>query len=342
MPRGYTLVWSGWEPLVPVANLATNLTAAVAIPIAKNPDGSTITGPAYEYSAGSISLSYPPATLDKSAAKLTHRVHMDDVAQVVDPALWNYNATATGLTLTGGFVANDIYEFSYTAKDPTVAGLGFAAVRDINSWLRYATADDAGHANPLANYITRIYTEISSQPGRLLNDFRSFGFNEDESGRKVLDGLMEWISAGSGIGMNYRFSQSGPHRAQSAGSPVHGEPVSLRQRPDDRPVHGQDGQPLCEMRGDRDVPARRRDLFSERVLGQERVTPAHDAGRRQGSARFPVHAQLLHDQHAARHGQRHVAWQLPIEPESAELVAGPARVVPRVGQMGDRRRRRAG
>jgi hypothetical protein len=61
----------------------------------------------------------------------------------------------------------------------------------------------------LANYITRIYTEISSQPGRMFNDFRHLGFNEDESGRKVFDGHMQWISAGSGIGMNYRFSQSG-------------------------------------------------------------------------------------------------------------------------------------
>ena len=49
MPRGYTLVWSGWEPLVPFANLGTSLTASVALPIAKNLDGSTITGPAYEY-----------------------------------------------------------------------------------------------------------------------------------------------------------------------------------------------------------------------------------------------------------------------------------------------------
>ena len=209
MPRGYTLVWSGWEPLVPLANLGTNLMAAVAIPIAQNGDGSSITGPAYEYSAGAITLSYPPATLDKTTAKLTHRVHMDDPAQVVDPANWNYNAAATALTLAGGFTANDIYEFSYTAKDPTIAGLGFAAVRDWNSWLKYATADDVGHPNPLANYISRIYTEISSQPGRLLNDFRHLGFNEDESGRKVLDGHMQWISAGSGIGMNYRFSQSG-------------------------------------------------------------------------------------------------------------------------------------
>jgi len=48
------------------------------------------------------------------------------------------------------FVANDIYEFSYTAKDPTVNGIGFAAVRDWNAWLRYETKDDFATANPLA------------------------------------------------------------------------------------------------------------------------------------------------------------------------------------------------
>src|SRR5262249_45783709 len=117
MPRGYTLVWSGWEPLVPLANLGTTQTQAVALPIAKNSDGSTITGPAYEYivqSGTSASLSYPAAdTGDKTTAVLTHRVHLDDVAQVVPAANWNYNADGTAITLTGGFVANDIYEFSY-------------------------------------------------------------------------------------------------------------------------------------------------------------------------------------------------------------------------------------
>ncbi len=48
-----------------------------------------------------------------------------------------------------------------------------------------------------------------SQPGRLLNDFRNLGFNEDESGRKVFDAMMQWISAGDGINMNLRFSQTG-------------------------------------------------------------------------------------------------------------------------------------
>ncbi len=220
MPRGYTLVWSGWEPLVPLANLGTSLTAAVALPIAKvpatvaNPTG-TITGPAYEYivtSGSSFTLSYSAAnTADKTTPKLTHRVHLDDVPVVVPISGWTYNASGTAISLLPAgtnFVANDIYEFSYTAKDPTVAGLGFAAVRDWNSWLKY----DTSATNPLANYITRIYTEISSQPGRLFNDFRNLGFNEDDNGaigRKVFDGHMQWISAGSGIGMNYRFSQSG-------------------------------------------------------------------------------------------------------------------------------------
>jgi hypothetical protein len=35
MPRGYTLVWSGWEPLVSLTNLGSSLTASAALPIAK-------------------------------------------------------------------------------------------------------------------------------------------------------------------------------------------------------------------------------------------------------------------------------------------------------------------
>jgi hypothetical protein len=209
-PRGYTTVWSGWEDLAPL----TSLTATAALPVAHNPDGSTITGPGYEYivtSGGSFTLAYAAASLNKADAKLTHRVHLDDYPAPVPDAGWDYTSPAgTAIKLnTGNFVANDIYEFSYKAKDPKVAGVGFAAVRDFNSFLKYAAADDFGTPNPLAGDVTRIYTEISSQPGRLLNDFRHLGFNQDESGRKVLDGLMQWIAAADGINMNYRWSQSG-------------------------------------------------------------------------------------------------------------------------------------
>src|SRR5207247_10677342 len=127
---------------------------------------------------------------------------------------WNYNASGTSISLVGGsFDANDIYEFGYTAKDPTVNGLGFAAIRDWNAWLRYEAKDDFGNANPLAGNIARIYTEISSQPGRLLNDFRHLGFNQAENGKKVFDGMMQWIAAGDGINLNYRF-RSEEHTSQ--------------------------------------------------------------------------------------------------------------------------------
>ena len=117
------------------------------------------------------------------------------------------NNTAIKLT-TGNFVSNDIYEFSYTAKNPTVNALGLAAIRDFNSFLRYASQDDIGTPNPLKGDVKRIYTETSSQPGRTLNDFVHLGFNEDENGMKVFDGMMQWIAAGDGLNMNYRWSQT--------------------------------------------------------------------------------------------------------------------------------------
>jgi hypothetical protein len=212
MPRGYTMVWSGWDKAAGTST--ANFNATITLPIAKNPDGTSITGPAYEYivTSGTLpfTLSYPAATLDKTQATLTHRVHLDDVPVVVPASGWNYNASGTTINLVpAGWVANDIYEFAYTAKDPTVNGLGFAAVRDWNAWLRYEATDDFGTRNPLAGDIERIYTEVVSQPGRLLNDFRHLGFNQAENGKKVFDGMMQWIAAGDGINMNYRFSQPG-------------------------------------------------------------------------------------------------------------------------------------
>jgi len=213
MPRGYTIAWSGWENIDTLDNAAFNSTAS--FPIARNLDGSAITGPSYEYivvgaAAASVALSYAAATLDKTRATLTHRVHLNDAQQVIPASGWSYNAAGTAISLAGGsFVANDIYEFAYTAKNPKVNGLGFAAVRDWMEFLRYERRDDYNNANPLARHIKHVYTEISSQPGRLLNDLRHLGFNETESGRKAFDGHMQWIAAGNGINMNYRFSQSG-------------------------------------------------------------------------------------------------------------------------------------
>jgi hypothetical protein len=209
--QGYTMSFSGWD--LAAGTSTANFNTTITLPVAKNPNGSSITGPSFEYivsPSASYTLTYPAASLDQSTATLTHRVHLDDTPVVVPASGWQYNADGTQISLVGpAFVANDIYEFSYTAKDPTVNGVGLAAVRDWNAFLRYETADDVGTPNPMAGDITRIYTEISSQPGRMLNDFRYFGFNQAENGKQVFDGLMQWIAAGDGISINYRWSQPG-------------------------------------------------------------------------------------------------------------------------------------
>jgi hypothetical protein len=211
-PQGYTTVWSGWENNLD--DLA-NLTATASFPIVHGPHGETITGPGYEYivsPGAAFKLAYPAASNRKGApdAVLTHRVHLDDPAVPVDPSGWDYtDATNTAIKLNPGpFVANDIYELSYIARDPTPNALGLAAIRDFNSWLRNESHDDFGTRNPLNGDIRRIYTEISSQPGRMLNDFVHLGFNEDERRKQVFDGMLQWIAAGDGLNMNYRWSQT--------------------------------------------------------------------------------------------------------------------------------------
>ncbi|HVV61535.1 MAG TPA: alpha/beta hydrolase domain-containing protein, partial [Pseudolabrys sp.] len=211
-PQGYTTVWSGWENnLGPL----TGFTATASFPVLHGPGNSTITGPGYEYivtGASTYTLAYPAASASKLApnAVLTHRVHLDDTPVVVDPSGWDYtDATNTAIKLTtGNFVANDIYEFSYIAKDPTPNGLGLAAIRDFVSFLRNAKMDDVGTPNPIAGDVKRVYTYTLSQPARLLNDFTHLGFNEDEQHRQVVDGMMQWVGAGDGLNMNYRWSQT--------------------------------------------------------------------------------------------------------------------------------------
>lgn len=213
MPQGYSISFSGWDSSA--GTDSTDFNTTITVPIARNPDGSPITGPSYEYivsPGASYELTYPAATLDKSKATLTHRVHLNDIPEKVPASSWQYNSDGTEIALLPAgtpFVKNDIYEFSYTAKDPTINGVGFAAIRDWNSWLRYETKDDSGTPNPLAGDISKIYTEVSSQPGRLLNDFRYLGFNQAENGKQVFDGMMQWIAAADGISMNYRWSQPG-------------------------------------------------------------------------------------------------------------------------------------
>jgi hypothetical protein len=214
MHQGYSLAWNGWD--ISAAPGADRLT--ITVPTAKNPDGTTITGPSYEYivfdnaTTETSALAYPAASLNKSGASLTVRNHLMDPPTPILATGWEYTSTAgTAIRLLPAgtkFKQSAIYEFSYVAKDPVVAGLGLAATRDFISFLKHARADDLGNANPLAHHARKVYTFTVSQPARYLNDFQALGFNADERGRRAIDGILNWIGAGTGVAINFRFAQT--------------------------------------------------------------------------------------------------------------------------------------
>jgi hypothetical protein len=108
--------------------------------------------------------------------------------------------------LKGGFDAAKLYQLTYTAKDPYVLGAGTAAFRDVQSFFRYATADDAGTANPLAGAIKWAIIRGSSPSGNYTRHFIFLGMNEDESGRIVHEGAWPLI-AGRRVANNSRWGQ---------------------------------------------------------------------------------------------------------------------------------------
>jgi Alpha/beta hydrolase domain len=251
MNMGWSIVEVGWDLTAPQGGKLFGVT----LPVATHKDGSSITGKTTEElvvdlgtTQADLPLTYPPANLDQSQAMLTVRENYGDTPQVVPVGDWMYTKTCIAQTtffsttcvkLTAGdfgaagiFGPTALYEFTYIAQNPNIAGLGLAAIRDFATFLRDAKTDDYGAANPLAGDVKYIYTICSSQPCRTAHDFILWGFNQaDVPGNhhshewgdqnwwdhfwlrepphyeKAVDGMLNYIGGGDGIYLNYRFSQ---------------------------------------------------------------------------------------------------------------------------------------
>jgi hypothetical protein len=88
-----------------------------------------------------------------------------------------------------------------------VQGAGFAAIRDFVSFLKH----DGSDSNPLRDsngqpLASRVIGEGRSQSGRALRMFLYEGFNTDEQGRQVFEGVMPVISGGGQGFFNHRFA----------------------------------------------------------------------------------------------------------------------------------------
>ncbi len=221
LERGFAFVRVGWQgDLTPTES---NIVAYV--PVAADPDGSPVVGPALEEfifndaeprSRGR--LTYPAASLDAGDGMLSVRATQTGKREAPADLQWRYiNEREIEIERAAAFDGGAIYEFIYQARDPLVLGLGFAAMRDAISFLRYETADAAGNANPLATANGLATTALSlgiSQSGRMLRDFLYQGFNEDVAGRIVFDGIHPNIAGSRKTFTNYQFGQPGRWQKQ--------------------------------------------------------------------------------------------------------------------------------
>ena len=215
--RGYTVAALGWQ-----WDASGDDALRLNAPIAKD-HGPTITGllrgdvmlaaPIQDLPLGHLmrvnigGVEYPVAAPDDPRNVLTVRDSRMAPRTVIPRSQWSFAHLVNGklepsdrtIHLNGGFQIGKIYEYIYVVKDPVVAGLGFAAVRDFASYAKH---------NPEAiTPAVRVIGEGISQNGRYLRDFLYQGFNTDEEGHMALDGVLAHV-AGAGRGnFNYRFCQ---------------------------------------------------------------------------------------------------------------------------------------
>src|SRR5438270_564960 len=72
------------------------------------------------------------------------------------------------ICLKDGFDPTKLYQVVYTARDPYVLGVGFAAWRDVGAFFKYEAQDDLGNPNPIAGAVKWSIARGSSQSGNFL------------------------------------------------------------------------------------------------------------------------------------------------------------------------------
>ena len=223
--QGFTLLYVGWQFDVPEqADLMR-----VYVPIATD-SGESIEGlvrsdfvvrqPVFDHSLGDRDhIPYVVADPDDPRNTLTVRDSPAGERTVVARDAWQFGrledgrmvADPTRVYLSSGFEPDRIYEAVFVSKDPPIAGLGLAAMRDAVSQLKYGGADALGIP---AGSIERAIAFGDSQAGRYLRTYVHDGFNADEQQRIVFDGLIPHTGSNARGSFNHRFAQ--PSRAVDA------------------------------------------------------------------------------------------------------------------------------
>ncbi|MCG8436254.1 MAG: hypothetical protein MJA83_19720, partial [Gammaproteobacteria bacterium] len=244
MRQGLTLIWVGWQFDVPDTPGLLRLHAPVATRAGKPISGLVRSDWVIDERVHTLALShrnhmaYAAADAGDPRNVLTRRRGREATREIVPRNTWRFARELDGKVVDdaghiysqAGFAPGYIYELVYVAEDPRIVGLGLAAVRDMMSYAKYEKRSPFKVAKGVGFGV--------SQTGRFLRQFLYQGFNVDEQGRKVFDGLLIH-TAGAGRGsFNHRFGQPSRdgHRYSAFFYPTDIFPFSSRSQKD--PVTG--------------------------------------------------------------------------------------------------------
>ncbi len=193
MRQGFTLLWLGWQWDVPEGRMRMEMPVATnrGEPITGWVRGNFILGQRVDTAslADRGHLGYEVLDPLSDENTMTVRELPLDLPRVVDRQTWRFVGSQT-VALEGGFEPGKIYDVIYKSKDPRVVGCGLAGTRDIVSFFKY----EEGEANPMPGIQHALAWGVS-QTGRFLRHFLYQGFNEDEQGRPVFDGVsIKWVA----------------------------------------------------------------------------------------------------------------------------------------------------
>jgi hypothetical protein len=195
--QGYTLVFVGWE--FDVSRQPTSM--RLDVPAAQGATGMvhgefTPSDSAAEQTVTDLG-GYLPAQPDATDTTLIVRDGPFGRPEIIKRD--RFTVKGNTVTLTGGFTAGRTYELSYRPEKFPVSGLGMAAFRDVSTWVKHAP-DALVHAPKAIAF-------GSSQSGRFLRTFLYYGFNNDEKGQQVFDGVMAHIAGGARLSLNLRGAE---------------------------------------------------------------------------------------------------------------------------------------
>jgi hypothetical protein len=216
--QGYTLIWIGWQFDIPHRAGLMGLEAPPVLEQGKpatgristlfTPNTADPTYPLDDLGRYADTTAYPPVDPASPANTLTVRDGFLAAPRTVPRDHWQLARLKEGqilpdpsaLYLKDGYEPGHVYELSYEAKGAVVAGVAFAALRDMAAAVKHSGAGPVA-----ARYA---YAFGPSQDGRFLREFMYEGFNADEQGGRVFDGVIAHIAGSSrGGDFNARFAR---------------------------------------------------------------------------------------------------------------------------------------